>query len=432
MGVKESIGGIAENFNHPVQAYANTLPYMLGGLTLVCLILLMLSGMYMALFYVPTIQQAYSSTLNIIQNVPFGEYARSIHLWAANIIIVMIALHLARIIITGSYKKPRRLLYFVGLLMFFTILFLTYLGTTLPLDQVGVDAAIRSQQTAALFGASIPFSQMLGPSAVAHTSILIVALLLLLAIHMYLIEKVGISPKATKHAKARATAGEGKSNFLVHLTRLAGFGCILTAFIGTLALVSPAPLGHPGVYDPSVMITKPVEAILYVNDKMLDVFGPTSLLWGPGLLFVLLLLFPILDRNPHVYWRKRLPAMLLGLFVLAWALIFIYIDASAPTQYNGLCATPPTNGACVPANAENQTLENVSILEGESLGLNNTLYYVSNGTAATPMDVYGGYVNVPSKTQDESPYIIAALAALTVAGIAILSIDRLKKLYRRR
>ncbi len=430
MGVNKSLHGMASNFNHPVQKYANTLPYMLGGLTLVCLVLLMLSGMYMALFYIPTAQQAYSSTLNLIENVPFGEYARSIHLWAANIIIVMIGLHLARVIITGSYKKPRRMLYFVGLAMFFTILFLTYLGTTLTLDQIGADAAIRSQQTAALFGLSIPISQMVGPDAVAHTSIMIVALLLLLAIHMYLIEKIGISPKVTKNAIARTTAGEGTSNFLTHLKLLAGFGCILTAFIGTLALISPAPIGHPGVYDPTIMITKPVEAILFVNDKMLDVFGPYSLIWGPALLFVLLLLFPLVDRNPHVYWRKRIPAMLLGIFILAWALYFIYIDATAPTQYSGICATPPSNGVCVPALAENQTVENVTVLENESLGAGTKMYFISNGTAATPADVYGGFIDVPSKTQGETPYIIAALVVLAGAGVVILASDRLKRMYR--
>lgn len=416
------------NFDHPVAEYANQLPYMLGGLTAVCLVLIIMAGIYMAPFYVPTPQQAYSSTLNIIQNVPFGEFARSVHLWGANIIILLMALHLARIIITGSYKKPRRILYIIGVLMLFTILFMTYLGTVLPLDQVGVDAAIRSQQTAALLGVNVPFAQMVGPDASLHISVMVMVLLGLLALHMYLVEKIGISPKATKNAVARRTAGEGKSSFMAHMKKLIGVGCLLTSFIGTLAIVSPAPIGHPGVYDPSVMITKPVEAILYVNDKMLDVFGPTSLLWGPGLLFVLLLLFPLADRNPHLYWKKRIPAMLLGLFVLIWALAFIYIDATAPTQYSGICAAPPANGMCVPAGAENQTgLENTTFLENESLGLNNTLYFVSNGTLATPADVYGGYVNVPSKSAQETPVIAAALAVIAVAGVAILLSMRRRK-----
>ncbi len=422
MDLKSSASGFLANFDHPIQDYANTLPYMLGGLVLVCLIILLISGMYLAPFYVPTTQQAYSSTLNIIHNLPFGEFARGVHLWAANLIILFLALHVSRVIITGSYKKPRRMLYIIGVLMLFVILFLTYLGTTLPLDQVGVDAAIRSQQTAGLFGISVPISQMVGPDFVMHISIMIVVLLLLLAMHMYLIEKIGISPKAEKNTVSKKTAGEGNSNFLTHLKLLAGSGLLLAAFIGGLALMFPAPLGHPGVYDPSIMITKPVEAILYVNDKMLDAFGPASLLLGPLALFILLISLPIIDTGKEVYWKKRIPAILIGIFVLLWGLYFMYLDVVAPTQYSGVCASPPVNGTCI--SAQNNSPENVSALVSAYNSTQNPpLYFVSNGTLATPADVYGGYVNLSSPLQEETPIIIAIISLFAVIGIIILKSD---------
>lgn len=429
MGLKESAGGFLANFDHPIQDYANTLPYMLGGLVLVCLVILLLSGMYLAPFYVPTMQQAYSSTMNIIQNLPFGEFARSVHLWAANMIVLLLVLHVSRVIISGSYKKPRRMLYIIGVLMLFVILFLTYLGTTLPLDQIGVDAAIRSQQTAGLLGISVPLSSMIGPDFVMHISIMIVILLLLLAMHMYLIEKLGISPKAKKNTVSKKTAGLGNSSFLTHLKLLFGSGLLLTSFIGALALMFPAPLGHPGVYDPSIMITKPVEAILYVNDKMLDVFGFPSLILGPLSLFILLISLPIIDTGKQVYWKKRIPAILLGIFILLWGIYFMYLDIIAPTQYSGVCVNPPVNGTCI--FVQNNTLMNVSSLENIHSSQNPPLYFVSNGTPATPADVYGGYVALSSPLPQETPIISLVIAIFAFLGIIILKSDWLLSRLKR-
>ena len=414
---KEGRLAFLSNFNHPVQDYSNTLPYMLGGLTLVCIVLLFLSGIYMALFYVPTPSGAYGSTLNMIQNVPFGGFARSVHFWTSNIIVLLIALHIARIIITGSYKKPRRLLYFVGLLMLFTVLAIMYLGTILPMDQIGTDAAIRFQQIAMQWGINIPISEIIGPTQVLHINVLILVLITLLGIHMYLIEKLGISPKSGKKTVSRATAGEGKSTFLSHLTLLAGAGLLLTAGIGALALLMPAGLGHPGVYDPSVMITKPVETLFFVNDIMLDYFGTSSLLWGPLLLFALLLAFPILDRSKYTYWRRRIPFMLLGLFILGWAIYFISVDALNPTTFNGAFPTPVSNATIAQAITQNAALANTP-----------GMYYVSNGTAAGPADVYGGFVNIQYQRPSEVPVIAAALAVLAGLGAAILIVERRKHL----
>jgi ubiquinol-cytochrome c reductase cytochrome b subunit len=400
--VSDSLAPIMEVADHPIQGYANTLPYMLGGLAFVCIMLLMLTGMFMAMFYTASAQGAYSSTINLIEHVPFGEYARSVHLWAANIVIVLIALHLSRIIITGSYKKPRRLLYITGVLMFFDIMLITYMGTVLPLDQIGVDAAIRTQQAAALFGVNIPLGMMVGPAFVFHINVLILALFGLFAVHALLILRAGISPKASKKAVARATAGEGNSTFMHHMRLLIGSGLLLSAAICTLAAAFPAPIGHPGVYDPDVMITKPVEYIFYVNDIMLDTFGTASIIWGPLLLFLLLLVFPALDRRPEVHWRKRIPFIILALFILAWALYFIVIDATAGTEFSGAAVEI----------AENVTFNPAS------------LYYVSNGTAATAADVYGGYASVPSRMPQEMPAIFAVIASLGIAGAAVLATGR--------
>ncbi|OGZ00370.1 MAG: hypothetical protein A2945_03410 [Candidatus Liptonbacteria bacterium RIFCSPLOWO2_01_FULL_52_25] len=304
-----------------VPEHGNTLPYVLGGMALGCFVILAVTGIFMAQFYNPSPDSAHQSIVYMVTKVPFGDFLRNLHYWTANFFILVLLLHLARVFISGSYKKPRELTWLTGLMLFALALGFFFTGTVLKQDQEAVEALTHNIGIGELMGGiGVWFTPgfSVGVSIVArvffaHITILVFFFLAVLALHLYLIKLHGISPKPTIDAVSRSTAGEGKSYFTVHLKKLLGYSLPLFAFLGVLAILFPAPLGAPGVF--GVETTKPPWPFLPFYG-MEDIFGFPAIIWGPAILFILLALVPFIDRNPSLSPRRRKPMMVFGAVVL--------------------------------------------------------------------------------------------------------------------
>src|SRR5207249_4967610 len=103
---------------YPVPEHANTLGWSLGGLTAAALFILIATGIVLAQFYNPTPEAANASVRGIVTRVWAGQFLRGVHYWAAQAMYVLVALHLLRVFLTGSYKRPREANWLVGLSMF--------------------------------------------------------------------------------------------------------------------------------------------------------------------------------------------------------------------------------------------------------------------------------------------------------------------------
>jgi menaquinol-cytochrome c reductase cytochrome b subunit len=121
-----------------VPNFANAFYYCFGGMVFVLIALQLVTGVLLALYYVPDATgspaPAYNSVLFIQNNVYLGWLIRGTHFWAANLLIIMVLLHMARVYWTGSYRAPRELNWVVGVLMLFIILALALTGYLLPWD----------------------------------------------------------------------------------------------------------------------------------------------------------------------------------------------------------------------------------------------------------------------------------------------------------
>lgn len=93
-----------------------------------------LSGMFLTMYYVPDIINAYASVEYLQTSVAFGQIVRGMHHWGASLVIVMMFLHTMRVFFTGSYKAPREMNWVVGMLIFFVMLGLGLTGYLLPWD----------------------------------------------------------------------------------------------------------------------------------------------------------------------------------------------------------------------------------------------------------------------------------------------------------
>ena len=80
--------------------------YCFGGITFTLFIVQVLTGLLLSTHYNPSEAEAYASIQNLDLTVPLGGLLRSAHKWAANLMVVMVLLHMIRVFITGSYKTP--------------------------------------------------------------------------------------------------------------------------------------------------------------------------------------------------------------------------------------------------------------------------------------------------------------------------------------
>ncbi len=109
--------------------------FCFGGITFTLLIMQLLTGLLLSVHYIPTEAEAYLSIQRLHQAIPLGGVLRSMHHWAANLMVVMVILHMLRVFITGSYKNPRELNWIAGAMLLLLTLGFGFTGYLLPWDQ---------------------------------------------------------------------------------------------------------------------------------------------------------------------------------------------------------------------------------------------------------------------------------------------------------
>jgi quinol-cytochrome oxidoreductase complex cytochrome b subunit len=108
----------------------------LGGLAFTSFLLLLVSGLLLIFYYSPTPERAHSSIQFLESRVWGGAYLRSLHRFSSHALLVLVALHMLRVILTGAFLHPKKLNWVVGCLLLFLSVFCAYTGYLLPMDQL--------------------------------------------------------------------------------------------------------------------------------------------------------------------------------------------------------------------------------------------------------------------------------------------------------
>ncbi|PIE81806.1 MAG: hypothetical protein CSA11_02750 [Chloroflexi bacterium] len=95
-----------------------------------------ITGIFLMIFYTPSPLVAHSNMWNILSNVPLGQLMRNMHRLGAEVMVIVVALHMLRTFITGSYKKPRQFTWVTGMILLVLTLMLSFSGYLLPWDQL--------------------------------------------------------------------------------------------------------------------------------------------------------------------------------------------------------------------------------------------------------------------------------------------------------
>ena len=109
--------------------------YTLGSATLFAFAMQALTGVFLAMYYVPSSTEAYNSIANLTNDVFLGEFVRGLHKWGATLMIILIFLHMGRTFFFGAYKYPRELNWVIGVVLIILTLVMGLTGYLLPFDQ---------------------------------------------------------------------------------------------------------------------------------------------------------------------------------------------------------------------------------------------------------------------------------------------------------
>jgi len=230
------------------------LSFGLGGMAATLLFLLFATGLLQLLVYTPDITQAYASIELLYSDIPLGGWVRNIHHWSANLLVVILALHVVRVIATGALTVERRLNWIIGLLLFFLILFANFSGYLLPWDQLAYWAVTIFTSMMSYLPLIGPWlveflrgGEAVGPQTLAnyfaiHIGLLPVLILLLAIYHFWLIRKAGGLIRQNPQENSGVVRVTAVPNLLV---REAAVGLTLVALVLLVAAIFDAPLGDP-------------------------------------------------------------------------------------------------------------------------------------------------------------------------------------------
>ena len=146
----------------------------LGVTAFALFLILVLTGIYLMLYYHPSIPQAYKDMKDLTFVVSNGRFIRNFHRWAAHAMVAVVFFHLLRVFFAGAYRPPKQFNWVIGVILFLVTLLLSYTGYLLPWDQLalwGISVGTNMLGYAPLIGQKLRFL-LLGGHIVAENALL--------------------------------------------------------------------------------------------------------------------------------------------------------------------------------------------------------------------------------------------------------------------
>ena len=330
-------GGMRRQIN---KVFPTHWSFLLGEMALYSFIILIVSGVYLTLFFDPSMAEttyngvfqnlrgvemsrAYESTLNISFEVRGGLFVRQIHHWAALLFLAAMITHLARVFFTGAFRKPREVNWVLGALLLILGIVEGFAGYSLPDDLLsGTGLRIASAIMLSVpvvgtwvhwlvFGGEFPGDLIIGRFYIAHVLLIPGILLALIAAHLALVWY----QKHTQFPGAGRTEQNVVGIRIMPLFALKGGGFFAVTF-GVIALLSGLfqinPIWNLGPYDPSQVSAGsqpdwymgfldgatrlwPAWEFYIGSHTIPGVFVPAAL--GGGIIFTALIMYPFIERK---------------------------------------------------------------------------------------------------------------------------------------
>ena len=293
--------------------------HALGGIAYLLFLLLVVTGVLLAVYYRPSAQEAFPSIQHIVSGVTLGWLMRDLHVWGASLLVLVVLAHMAQVFFAGAYKPPRETNWLVGILLLFLVISFGATGYLLAWDQSAYWTVTEALNALADFpliggmaagllrGDPIVSGATLSRFFAAHVILLPWLALGFLGFHFTMVRRHGVAPPR----QPQANPGPGRQFFPNHLLRSFMVGMLSLAIVTTLAVMGPRPVGtpaHPGELPDAILSTW---VVVDVSRALVHYLGR----WGFALFTLLglgLALLPLVDRGPERELRRRPAAVALG------------------------------------------------------------------------------------------------------------------------
>jgi ubiquinol-cytochrome c reductase cytochrome b subunit len=336
---------VREAAEHPVPRNTASWWYVFGSAALTVFVLQLITGILLALIYVPSGSEAWNSLQYLNNDVTLGWFIRALHGWGSNFMVAIVLIHMVQVFLFGAYKFPRELTWIVGVFLLLMTLGMAFSGQVLRFDQdaywgLGIGASIASRvpiigplAVKLMLGGPIIAGATLSRFFALHVFVIPGMLIGFVCLHLLLVLKLGINEwpmpgrlvkKATYESEYHELIKTDGAAFVPYAVWKDLFfaGFILLAIAACALYFGPfGPTGRP---DPTIIQTAPKPDYFFLwLYALLSLLPPSmetpALLIGPVVVIVGLLLLPFLFGEGEKSWRRR-PIAVLTILLLAISL----------------------------------------------------------------------------------------------------------------
>ena len=300
----------------PERTLKFTLTWGLGGMALVLVSILFLTGLMLKFTYQPAPDRAYESIVRLQNVVYFGQLIRNIHHWSGNALLLVVFLHFLRVFFSGAFHSGRQFNWILGLLMFLLTLASNFTGYLLPWDQLAFWAVtICTGMLEYIPGVGIGLQKLIrggadiGPATLSifyaiHTAIIPAGLIILMPFHFWRVRKARGLVIPRKPDDDPQDRGESVSTIPNLIVRELVVASVLIALILLFSILFNAPLeakANPG------LSPNPTKAPWYfagLQELLLHFHPLFAVLVIPAVILGLLFFLPYLryDVEPAGVW----------------------------------------------------------------------------------------------------------------------------------
>lgn len=296
---------LRELTNEPVPNHLKRWWFCLGGTPAYLFVVQIVTGILLAFYYQPSPTSAYESVRYITEEASYGWYFRSLHKWAATMMIAAVILHQMRVYFTGAYRRPREINWLIGMSLLMCTLLTGFTGYSLVFEQLsfwGATVAANISQAVPvvggfakqmLLGGDVYNERTLSRFYIMHAAVLPTTIVLLIAVHIAFLRLHGV----TELEFGDESPGERKhfDFFPDHILTELMIGLVLMILLSALATLFPAMMGpkaNPLITPEEI---KP-EWFFYVSFRWLKLFSLTVAVISTGFIVAAMFLWPWIDR----------------------------------------------------------------------------------------------------------------------------------------
>jgi ubiquinol-cytochrome c reductase cytochrome b subunit len=347
---------LRETMQHPVPRETASWFYVFGSAALTVFGFQLLTGILLAIVYVPSAGEAWNSLQILNTQVTLGWFIRALHGWGSNFMLAIVLIHMVQVFLFGAHKFPRELTWIVGILLLLLTLGMAFTGQVLRFDEdaywgLGIGASIASRVPVLgpwlvklLLGGPIIAGATLSRFFALHVFVIPGSLIAFVGLHLLLVLKLGINEWPMPGRVVR------RSDYLENyhnLTLKDGVPFVPYAvwkdvvFSGLILLSIAAcavyfgPFGPSGQPDPTIIQTAPRPDFFFLwLYAILSLLPPSLetpvLLIGPVVALLVLVALPFVSGEGEKSWKRR-PIAVLTILLVAVALgTFTHMASHAP------------------------------------------------------------------------------------------------------